>query len=527
MSQERLTSPALHQTQCGASVRKIKEILRLKWEMGLSNRVVARSCRTSHSTVGEYVKRAEIAGLKWPLPEELDDDRLYELLFPRAEKTENQTIPQPDWNEVHAELSKKGVTLKLLWMEYLDANPSGYGYSQFCDLYRKWSKKLNPTMRLNHKAGEKLFVDYAGQTMPVVDPETGEIREAEIFVAVLGASSYTYAEAQWNQDLPNWVKGHVRTFEYIGGVPEVVVPDNLKSGVTKPCRYEPGVNVTYQEMAEHYGVAVVPARVRKPRDKAKAETGVQNVERWVLARLRNQRFFSLAALNRAMRKCLEELNDKKMEHLGKSRRELFESLERQALKPLPASSYEYAVWKKARVSIDYHIEFEKHYYSVPHTLLHQYVHSRVTERTIEIFFKNKRVALHPRSKARGKHSTIKEHMPPSHKYYSDWSPERFIRWAEKTGPDTARLIQAVLNTRSHPEQAFRACMGILTFSDKHGADRLEAACRYALAHEVHTYRGIKNILENQLDKADQGEEEAIQPTLLPPHANIRGKDYYN
>ena len=271
----------------------------------------------------------------------------------------------------------------------------------------------------------------------------------------------------------------------------------------------------------------VPARVRKPRDKAKAETGVQNVERWVLARLRNQRFFSLAALNRAMRTCLEELNDKKMEHLGKSRRELFESLERQALKPLPASSYEYAVWKKARVSIDYHIEFEKHYYSVPHTLLHQYVHIRVTERTIEIFFKNKRVALHPRSKARGKHSTLKEHMPSSHKFYHDWSPERFIRWAEKTGPDTARLIQAVLNTRSHPEQAFRACMGILMFSDKHGTDRLEAACRYALAHEIHTYRGIKNILENQLDKADQGEEGAIQPTLLPPHSNIRGKDYYN
>jgi transposase len=280
-------------------------------------------------------------------------------------------------------------------------------------------------------------------------------------------------------------------------------------------------------MAEHYGVAVVPARVRKPRDKAKAETGVQNVERWVLARLRNQRFFSLAALNRAIRKLLDELNAKKMEQLGKSRRELFEALERRALKPLPTSRYEYAVWKKARVSVDYHIEFEKHYYSVPHTLLRQYVHVRATERTIEIFFNHRRVALHPRSKARGRHSTLKEHMPPSHQYYSDWSPERFIRWAEKNGPDTARLIQAVLSSRSHPEQAFRACIGILKFSDKHGQDRLEAACRYALAHEIHTYRGIKNILENQLDKTDQGDEGASQPMLLPPHPNIRGKDYYN
>ena len=514
MPQERLT------------LRKIREILRLKWELRLSDRTVARSCRTSHSTVGDYVKRAEMAGLQWPLPEELDDDRLYELLFPRAEQKEKQTIPQPDWNEVHGELRKKGVTLRLLWMEYLEENPTGYSYSQFCELFRQWSKKLNPTMRLNHKAGEKMFVDYAGQTVPVIDPETGEIRQTEIFVAVLGASSYIYAEAQWSQGLPNWINGHVRTFEHIGGVTEVVVPDNLKAGVTHPCRYEPGVNLAYQEMAEHYGVAIVPARVRKPRDKAKAESGVQNVERWVLARLRKQKFFSLAALNRAIHKLLDELNAKKMEHLGKSRRELFEALDCPALKPLPVSAYEYAIWKKARVSIDYHIEFEKHYYSVPHTLLRQYVHIRSTERTIEVFFKNRLVALHPRSKAQGRHSTLKEHMPPSHQHYGEWSPERFVRWAEKNGPDTAQLIRAVLNSRSHPEQAYRACMGILNFNTKHGQTRLEAACRYALAHEIHTYRGIKNILENQLDKTGS-DEGAPQPSLLPPHPNIRGKDYYN
>jgi transposase len=514
MSQERLT------------VRKIREILRLKWEMGLSNRVVARSCRISHSTVRDYVKRAETAGLKWPLPEELDEERLYALLFPRTEQGEKQTIPQPNWNAVHAELRKKGVTLRLLWMEYLEEHPSGYSYSQFCELYRQWSRKLNPTMRLSHKAGEKMYVDYAGQGVPIIDRETGEIRQATIFVAVLGASSYIYAEAQWNQDLPNWINGHVRSFEFLGGVPEVVVPDNLKAGVTKPCRYEPGVNLAYQEMAEHYGVAVVPARVRKPRDKAKAESGVQNVERWILARLRNQRFFSLSDLNKAIRKLLDELNSKPMAQIGRSRREMFEMLDRPALKPLPSSRYEYAIWKKARVNVDYHIEFEKHYYSVPHTLLRQDVYVRATERTVGIFFKNQRVAAHPRSKVHGRHSTLKEHMPSSHQYYHEWSAERFIRWAEKNGPHTAQLIQSVLITKEHPQQAYRACMGILKFSDKHGRERLEAVCSYALLHEIYTYRGIRNILENQLDKAGP-DDGTMPPVLLPPHPNIRGKDYYH
>jgi transposase len=305
-----------------------------------------------------------------------------------------------------------------------------------------------------------------------------------------------------------------------------VVSDNLKAGVTHPCRYEPDVNLTYQEMAEHYGVAVVPARVKRPQDKAKAESGVQNVERWILARLRKQKFFSLAELNKAIRSLLEKLNNKKMEHLGKSRRELFETVDRPALRPLPVRAYEYAVWKKARVNIDYHVEFEKHYYSVPHTLLRQQVYIRATERTVEIFFKNRQVALHPRSKAQGRHSTLKEHMPASHRFYSEWSPDRFVHWAEKNGTDTARLIQIVLQSRAHPEQAFRACLGILNFSKKYGQERLEAACQYALAHEIHTYRGIKNILENQLDKMGT-DESALQPASLSSHPNIRGKDYYN
>lgn len=508
------------------TMRKIREILRLRWERQLSERVVARSCRISHSTVGDYVKRAEAAGLKWPLSEDLSENQLYELLFPRAEQLVPNAIPMPDWEEVSDELRRKGVTLRLLWREYLEKFPNGYSYSQFCQLYRDWSKKFKPTMRLNHKAGEKVFVDYTGQTMPVVDPKTGEIREAEIFVAVLGASSYTYAEAQWHQDLPNWIGGHVRAIHYFNGVPEIVVPDNLKAGVSHPSRYDPEINPTYQEMAEHYGVAVIPARVRRPRDKSKAEVGVQNVERWILARLRNRKFFSLFELNRAMEELLVELNDRKMEHLGKSRRELFELYDRPALKPLPATPYEFAFWKKARIHIDYHVEYEGHYYSVPHHLYPGEVDIRANEKTVEIFLDQKQVALHPRSNARGRHSTLKEHMPTEHRFYNDWSKERIIHWAEKIGPETAKVVQMELGSRQHPEQAYRACLGILGFTRKYTAGRLETACHYALANQIHSYRGIKNILVNKFDQLDSSED-MPQPSLLPPHTNIRGKDYYN
>jgi transposase len=508
------------------TLRKIREILRLRWGCQLSERVVARSCRISHSTVGDYVKRAETAGLKWPLPEDLSENQLYELLFPRTEQLTPKATPVPDWEQLHLELHKKGVTLRLLWIEYLEAYPQGYCYSQFCQLYRGWAAKLKTTMRLDHKAGEKMFVDYAGQTISVINPTTGEIQESEIFVAVLGASSYTYVEAQWQQDLPNWTGGHVRAWLFMGGVTEIVVPDNLKAGVNHPSRYDPEINMTYQEMAEHYGVAVVPARVRKPRDKAKVEVGVQNVERWILARLRDRKFFSLVELNQAVRELLEELNDRKMEHLGKSRRELFELIDKPALRPLPATPYEFALWKKAKISIDYHVEYDEHYYSVPCHLYPADVVIRATEKTIEIFADGKRLALHPRSHAKGKHSTLKEHMPADHRFYSEWSPERFIHWAEKIGPETTKIVQMEFASRQHPEQAYRACLGILGFAKKYTPGRLESACHYALANEIHSYRGIKNILVSQLDQLPS-QEGAPQPSLLPPHTNIRGKEYYN
>jgi transposase len=378
-------------------------------------------------------------------------------------------------------------------------------------------------MRLSHKGGEKVFVDYAGQTIPVVDPDTGEIRQAQIFVGVLGASNYTYAEAHWSQDLPNWIGAHVRMFAFFGGVPEIVVPDNLKAGVKHPCRYEPDLNPTYQDLAQHYGTAVIPARVRKPKDKAKAEVGVQVVERWILARLRNHTFFSLADLNEAIRELLDELDAKLMKHLGRSRRELFEILDQPALKPLPETPYEFAIWKKARVNIDYHIEFEKHYYSVPHTLVREEVYVRATVRTIEIFFKNRRVASHRRTNSRGRHTTISEHMPPSHQKYQEWSPDRFTCWAETIGPHTAQLVQALLASRKHPQQAYRSCMGILRLAKRYSEERLEAACRRALPAGIHSYKGVKNILDAKLDQVEPEEPASVVPT---DHENIRGKTYY-
>ncbi len=512
MAQERLT------------MRKIREVLRLKWECGLSNRAVARSCSISHSTVAEYVRRAEEAGLSWPLPSDLGEDELLGHLFPKAPDTSSRVIPCPDWEWVHGELRKKSVTLRLLWVEYREEHPSGYGYSQFCALYRTWAKRLKPSMRITHKAGEKAFVDYAGQTIPVIDPETGEVRQAQIFIGVLGASNYTYVEAQWSQELPNWISGHVRMFEFFGGVPEIVVPDNLKAGVKHPCRYEPDLNPTYQDLAEHYGVAVIPTRPRKPKDKAKAEVGVQVAERWILARLRNCPFFGLVAVNHAISELLDPLNERPMEHLGQSRRELFEMLDQPALKPLPEEPYEFAVWKKARVNIDYHIEFGKHYYSVPYSLIHEEVYVRATESTVEIFYNNRRVASHPRLNIQGRHTTLAEHMPPAHQKYLEWPPERLIRWADTIGPQTAQLVQALLESRKHPQQAYRSCLGVLRLAESYGAKRLEAACRRALPAGIRSYKGVKNILHAKLDRVELEEPSPVVPKF---HDNVRGQSYYH
>jgi len=506
------------------SMRKINEILRLKKACHLSNRAIARSCQISHSTVGECLKRAEAAGLGWPLPEGMSEEQLEQLLYPEEEAVlRGPQKPVPDWKQVNEELKKRHVTLALLWDEYRVAYPEGYGYSQFCERYSQWVVKLDPPMRQKHVAGEKLYVDYAGDTVPITDPETGEVRQAQIFVATLGASNYTYAEAQESQAMPNWIGGHVRAFAYLGGLPQILVPDNLGQGVKKADRYEPDINPTYYEMAEYYGLAVIPARVKRPRDKSKVEVGVQVVERWILARLRNRTFFSLAELNRAIQKLLLVLNDRKMEHLEKTRRELFEKVDHPMLRPLPEKPYEYATFKTCRVNIDYHVEFEKHFYSVPYTLIHEEVRIRATEHLLEIFHKSQvdPVALHPRSTLPGVYSTQTAHMPPKHQKAAEWSGERILNWAEKIGPQTTQFVQAIIASRRCPEQAFRSCLGILRLSSQVSASQMETACQLALRAKLLNYTGFKTTLQHLPEPQKQ---DASSP--MPAHENIRGESYY-
>ena len=344
-------------------------------------------------------------------------------------------------------------------------------------------------MRQEHRAGEKLFVDYAGRTVAVVDRHTGELRQAQVFVAVLGASNYTFAEATWTQALPHWIASHVRAFEFLGGCSELVIPDNLGSAVSRAHRYEPDTNPTYHDLARHYGVAVLPARVRKHRDKAKAEVGVQIVQRWILAALRHRTFFSLSELNAAIAKLLERLNERAFRKLPGSRRSLFEQLDRPALRPLPTERYVFAQWKKVRVNIDYHVEFERHYYSVPHALVGRQLDARITANTVECLYRGQRVASHVRSEFKGRHTTADEHMPEKHRRMGRWTPERFTRWAEKIGPSTGALITTVLGSRRHPQQAFRSCLGILRLAKSYGDARLEAAARRALAIGTNSYGG--------------------------------------
>ena len=508
------------------SVRKIKEVLRLK-AGGTSNRQIARSCGVSRPAVSEYLRRATEAGLSWPLPDELSDAALEHQLFPPAPNLPAQERGIPDWSVVHRERKRKGVTQFLLWQEYRQQHPQGYQYSWFCDHYRQWLGKRDLVMRQDHRAGEKLFVDYAGHTAAVVNQHTGEIREAQIFVAVLGASNYTYAEATWTQGLQDWIGSHQRTFTFLGGVPEIVVPDNLRSGVSKAHRYEPDINPTYQEFATHYGVAIIPARVRRPKDKAKAEGGVLIVERWILAALRNRTFFSLLELNQAISKLLERLNTRPFKKLPGCRQEMFASLDQPALRGLPATPYTYARWKKVRVHIDYHVEIEGHYYSVPYQLVKKQLDARITEHTIECLYKSKRVASHLRSlTADGRHTTVREHMPKHHQQYGDWSPERLIRWAEKFGPSTARTITAVLSSRRHPQQGYRSCLGILRLGKSYSEERLEAACGRALLLGTHRYKSIESILKHGLDRKPLPEQQ--QELDLPEeHDNIRGPSYYH
>jgi transposase len=507
-------------------MRKIKEVLRLK-SLGLTQRQIARSCSIGQSTVSEYVKAAEAARLQWPEVSGWDEARLAAALLPRPTgeaKPGRQT--EPDFASIRAELQKdKHLTLLLVWEEYRAQNPEGYHYSRFCELYQRWRRKQEVVLRQEHRAGEKLFVDYAGRTIPVQSPTTGEVSKAQLFVAVLGASSYTYAEATWTQGLGEWIGSHIRTFEFFDGVTEIVVPDNLKSGVTRTCRYEPGVNLTYEEMAHHYGVAVIPARVGKPRDKAKVEAGVLLAERWILAVLRKRTFFSLGEVNEAIAELTLRLNERPFRKREGSRKTLFETLDRPALKPLPIERYQYGEWKTVRVNIDYHVECDRHWYSVPYQLTQQEVELRATTSTVEIFHKGIRVASHVRSHEPHRHTTTHEHRPKAHQRYLEWTPSRIVEWSAKIGPATAQVVDRILAANRHPEQGFRSCLGIIRLGDKYPHSRVEAAARRAVAFNVCSYQSLKAILDNHLD--GQAPEPARDPQPPIDHPNLRGPDYYD
>jgi transposase len=504
-------------------MRKVREVLRLKWEQGLSNRAIAASCRLSSATVYEYVNRARAAGLTWPLDSSLTDQALEALLFRPPLTPAQAARVTPDWSRISCELRRKGVTLHLLWEEYRAQHPDGYGYSRFCNLFAQFRAASDPRMRQPHKAGEKLFVDYAGMTLPVTDRRTGEVWEAQVFVATLGASDYTYVEATATQSLPDWIGSHVRAFQFFDGVPEVVVPDNLKSAVTAACRYEPDINPTYHEMAQHYGIAVIPARARKPRDKAKVENHVLAVERRILAPLRDRTFLSLEECNEAIAPLLDELNARPFQKMAGCRREMFEQLDAPALRPLPAEPYVYGEWSRGRVSIDYHVEVDRSYYSVHYTLLREPVEVHLTARIVEIFHKGQRVASHARSTRPYQHVTLPEHMPANHRAYSDWSPERLVRWAGTCGGHVQQVVEQILSSHVHPQQGYRSCLGIMRLGKIYGQDRLEAACQRALAIGAPRYKSIASILQSNLDTAEVATADT-PPT--PAHPNIRGAGYY-
>lgn len=503
---------------------KLREILRLKCVQRLSNRVAARSAGVSAGTVCQVMTRAKSLGLTWAAAETLTDDALETRIYgPRAKPGTQR--PEPDLVHLHNELRRPGVTLELLHLEYLAAHPDGLRYSAFCERYRSWlARRCPPSMRQVHKAGDKLFTDYSGKRPRLVDPQTGETREVEMFVAVLGASSLTYVEATETQRVPDWLGSHVRAFEALGGAPAMVVSDQLRSAVTRPGAYEVDLQRSYAELGRHYNVALLPARPRKPKDKAKVEAGVLMAQRWILARLRNEQHHDLASLNARIRELCRELNDRPMKRLdGRNRQELFEALDRPALQSLPAEPFEYSEWSKAKVGIDYHVVVQKHFYSAPYTLVREVLMVRRTVNTVELFHNGLRVASHRRTDGPG-FTTETEHMPPSHRAHAEWTPARLIHWGSTIGPLTERLVAAILESRQHPEQGYRACLGIIRLGRHYGHPRLEAAAGRALEVGARGYRSVESILKRGLDLVPV--EQPVPDRPSHHHENVRGAGYY-
>lgn len=509
-------------------MRKIREVLRLSFELDLSERQISKSLLVSRSTIGDYLRRFAASGLSWPLPIGLADADIDARLFPPKPAIPDAQRPTPDWALVNQELRRKGVTLFLLWQEYKSGQPEGFLYSWFCENYREWSGKLDAVMRQEHLAGEKCFVDYCGKTMPITDRHTGEIRQAQIFVGVMGASNYTYAEATLSQTLPDWIGSHIRMLEHFGAAPEILVPDNLKSGVSKTCCYEPDANPSYHAFANHYGIAVIPARSRKPRDKAKVEGGVLVVTRWILACLRNHAFFSLAELNTAISELLARLNQRPFKKLAGCREALFLSVDYPAMRALPVERHIFSEWKKVRMGVDYHVDIgDRYYYSAPYTLIGKQLDVNFSEYVVEILYRGQRVASHARLHGNDRHhSTLTAHMPKGHREMAEWTPERIVNWAASVGEHTGKLINALIERRQHPQQAFRAALGIIRLGKRYGNDRVEAACRRAYTTNAISYSSVDSILKHRLDELPLPQD-TQQSTLPLFHDNVRGAGYYH
>lgn len=519
-------------------MRKINEVLRLHFEQQLGQRRIGRAINTGQSTVHDYLARFAAAGLSWPLPQPMTDDELESKLYPEKKKkpqpADGEEIHRrgralPDFAHLQDELKRgKHTTLDLLWREYRDAQPepgSHYSYSRFCHLFDQWRQSQNPVMRQQHRAGEKLFVDWAGDRIAIHDRHSSDVHYASLFVIAWGASSYTYAEATLTQTLPDWIGAHLRSFAFFGGTSELLVPDNTKTAVIKPCRYDPDLNPTYYEMAKHYGVGIVPARVRKPRDKAVVECGVLVAERWILAALRHRRFFSLAEVNEAIAELLGKLNQRPFKKRPGSRASLFAELDQPAMRPLPAEPYDQSIWEQAKVHPDYHVQVGHCFYSVPYQLARKPVEIRATPTTIEIFHRGQRVASHVRLHQDHQASTEEAHRPPAHRAQTEWDAERLTAWAAKTGPHTARLVEQIMLHFPHPEMGFRSCLGVIRRAQRYPAARVEAAAERTLAIGGR-YKSFCSILEKGLDQQPFPPPPS-PPRSTPPHGNIRGAQYFS
>ena len=507
-------------------MRQLREVLRLRLHAQLSLRQIRDSLKLSLGAIQKVISKADELSLTWDAIEKLNDQQLIQQFYSTPDTRQSSKFQLPDWIDLYQELKRKGTTKYLLWEEYCQQYPDRhYSYSQYCILYQRWLKKQRRSMRQTHKAGEKLFVDYAGQTVPIVSNVTGEIKTAQIFVAVLGASNYTFCEATWSQKLPDWINSHVRAFDFIGGVPTIVVPDNLKSAVTKACRYDPELNPSYQQLAAHYGTALVPARPLKPKDKAKAEVGVQIIERWILARLRHHTFFSLGELNVCIKALLKEVNNKPFKQLKGTRQQWFDSIDRPALLPLPKQSYQYTDITTVKVNIDYHVQYEDHFYSIPHHLVGEAIELHAKEYIIELYFHNQRITSYARKYYSGM-TTVSEHMPVKHEKHHKWTPGRLMNWAKDIGDEVLLWVKTVLNQRQHPEQAYRVCLGLLNLSRSYPAERLNKACLIANKKSLYKLKHIKDILLSNQDQLLPENKESL-PTLPQAHENIRGPESFN